>query len=334
MLVAWLALASVSWAGTEVVDASLQSAQAAIRAGDYKAALRALDAAEQAVPTADGIVPSSQLAAIPHLRGVVVRLQGDRRDRALDHWRDALLRDPEYAWDTSLIDDGDAFSVFEALRGEVGARPSIDPGVPEALGAARAYVDGRRVRAGDMVLEGEHWAQITCDDATTPGVWTDFHKPLDWVALCSGGIDTSVVVADDEDELFGGIPGFGPPAEPAESVSSSVPAPPGHTTASSGDKRLAWGLTATGGGLLLSSVGLHVAWASPAWGALEEARAAPSTVTQAEADALSGRFQSARVVTLGTGLVGVGLLASGSWLHFTQVQVGVGPRQLVVSGRF
>lgn len=331
-----LALAGVSSASTADLDSALSSARAALLDERPSTALSALEEAETYARQAGVKVPAKSSASIFYLRGVAYRASGDRKNRAADLWRQALVIDNELVWDESLIDDGDAFSLFEALRGEVRGRPTVDPGVPEALGAAKAYIDGRRVRAGETVLEGMHLAQITCDDGTIPGVWTPLSRPLNWVKLCPNGIDTSVVVAeDDEDDLFGGmLPDFGGEADEPEPPAPVPPASPPEVAASSNAKRLPIGLMAGGGVLLTTGVVLNFTQAAPAWAAVEKARADPASVTAAKASELSSSFQSARLLTLATGGVGLGLLSTGVVLQIRTVSVTPTFNGVGLYGRF
>lgn len=332
LTVALWASAGPAFADTTGLDAALADARSALVAGKPKQALAALEGAEELAGTAGEVVQGRSAAAIFYLRGVAHRTMGDRKERAPDLWRQALVVDNELPWDESLIDDGDAFSLFEALRGEVSSRPRVDPGVPDKLGAAKAYVDGERVRAGEDVLEGLHLAQITCDDGTIPGEWTTFSRPLNWIKLCPGGIDTTVVVADDgDDDIFGGlVPDFGDGSdeEPVVEAPLSPPAP------SSERNLVPIGLMAGGGVLLTTGVVFNFAKAAPAWAALEDARAKPASVTAAQASTLSSEFQTARLLTLATGGVGVGLLSAGVVLQVQSVSVTPVPGGVWLRGRF
>jgi len=332
-----LAIAGSSSASTTELDSGLASARAALVSGKPKAALSALEGAEEVAQQAGVLVPARSVASIFYLRGVAHRATGDRKEKATDLWRAALVVDNELVWDESLIDDGDAFSLFEALRGEVRGRQSVDVGVPEALGAAKAYVDGVRVRAGDTVLKGSHLAQITCDDGAIPGAWTTFSRPLNWVKLCPNGIDTTVVVTDDDDDddLFGGmLPDFGDDGDESDPPPAEQPPSPPVASASRSLKPLPIGLMVGGGALVTTGVVLNFAKAAPAWTALEDARANPTSVTSANDDDLSSTFQSARLLTLATGGVGLGLLATGVVLQVRSVSVMPAPGGFWLHGSF
>ncbi len=97
-------------------------------------------------------------------------------------------------------------------------------------------------------------------------------------------------------------------------------------------------LTVSGGGLLLTGVTLNFVWVAPAFGAVEDARANPAGVTASEASALSSRFNLSRGTTLGVGVVGAGLLATGLTLQLSDASAGwrpmVGTGGVGLSGRF
>ncbi len=211
-LALWLLLVGAAVAGP--VEDRLGEARAAILSKDFKAAVKALDAAQAAAPTAESVLSSRNLAKIWYYRGVVEQLQGDKKGRAIEYWRQTLVLENSFPWDREVLPADDPETLFEALRSEVRSRDKVDVGAPEAVGAAKLYVDGAKVGAGDRVLSGQHLAQVSCPDGKTYGVWTDFSKPLKWLSLCPGGVDTSVVVdtaPQDEWSEFG--PSFGAPVE-------------------------------------------------------------------------------------------------------------------------
>ena len=56
--------------------------------------------------------------------------------------------------------------------------------------------------SGQGLKPGEHLAQIVCPDDGLQSRWTTFEKPLDWFAMCPGGVDTSAGAV--EEDFFGG----------------------------------------------------------------------------------------------------------------------------------
>ena len=183
-------------------------------ADSYRAAKKTLNAAEKSVPLSSEAVSNAELARLFFDGGVLERLRGDTRGRTMAAWRRALIVNPDLEWDSRYLGEGDDWSLFEALRSEVGTYPVVDLAIPAQQGAAILYVDGNVVRPGDSVVQGLHLAQIQCDDGIVRGDWTEFQGPFDWFALCPGGVDTTVVLTessgvDDEWSEFG--PVFGSP---------------------------------------------------------------------------------------------------------------------------
>jgi hypothetical protein len=199
-------------AGT--VEDQIQVAKKALADQDSKAAQSALKTAEKAAPDADVVLSQTTVAQLHYYRGMGYFLKGDKKERDMDAWRKALVANNELQWDTTLSNSQDGQSLFEALRREVRGRPTVDTGVSKLTGKAEIYVDGVRVRNGDTVLTGTHLGQIVCDDESVHGLWTSFSRQVDWFDLCPGGVDTSVVVTEEEPEddwaEFG--PAFGAPA--------------------------------------------------------------------------------------------------------------------------
>jgi len=206
-----LALLLPGFAQAGVTD-QLQAARAALVAGDARTADKALDLVEAAAPAEGAVVGSGQLAQLFFYRGVVEHLGGDKKGRALDAWRQALLFDNSFRWDSEVLDADDPRSLFEALRAEVRSRKRMDAFIPEKTGAARLYVDGERRTSSDQVLQGMHLAQIECPDGSVYGRWTDLNKDPKWFKLCPEGVDDTVVVqeaAPVEDEWAEFGPMFG-----------------------------------------------------------------------------------------------------------------------------
>jgi hypothetical protein len=372
MLAATLGLLALLTAGNaraEDANEAIAAARAAIVAKDWPAAEAALDRAEALIGDSPKVVEPARLASLWYFRGLVLQAGGDKKGRAPELWRQALVVDNTLPWDEALAGDGDAFSLFEALRGEVTGRTKSDLGVPEVVGGAKLYLDGKKVRAGDKALAGVHLAQVTCPDSCTYGAWLEGGAPLDWFALCPGGVDTAGAPAAEEEEDWGDMaPEFGAPTETAaKTCAAGRPAgpPPAIVKGGGGQAKapkepkdpkepkeakapkesepreggaLPLALTVSGGGLLLTGVTLNFVWVAPAFGAVEDARANPAGVTASEASALSSRFNLSRGTTLGVGVVGAGLLATGLTLQLSDASAGwrpmVGPGGVGLSGRF
>ncbi|MEC7946762.1 MAG: hypothetical protein VX265_04280, partial [Myxococcota bacterium] len=230
-----VSLPAIGHAGS--FDEDVVAAGTALKDGDVKGALALLDAAEGAAEKLEEVVDAKMLARFWFYRGVGEWMGGDGVDDGGASWRASLIADNGFEWDESVAADRDAQDFFLALTAEVRSRPRVDPAVPAATGAARIYVDGIRVRAGDLALEGVHLAQIRCPDLTVFGEWTTFSKPPRYFRKCPGGVDTSVVVEEedvDEDDFGDMGPSFGdgsgadaagdsgPPPDPVQDVVDTI----------------------------------------------------------------------------------------------------------------
>jgi len=201
------------------------AAGAAVISGDWKSGLAEIKQAEKAAPQEIEVVSTATLSRMYYYQGLALHLKGAKESQVMGAWRASLAIDNDLVWDTSLIDDGDAWSLFEALRAEVRGRGSAEVGVPEKRGAAKIYVDGIERAPGDTVIAGEHLGQISCDDGVVRGTWTDFGRPMQWFKLCPDGVDTSVVVVEEEpsDEWAEFGPVFGPAAAVDDPGAAGVP---------------------------------------------------------------------------------------------------------------
>lgn len=242
-----LSLPATALAGTFPEDVG--AAGDALKGADTKAALSLLDAAEDTAQALDEVVNSKELARYWFYRGLASWMKGGAIDDGGEAWRNALIVDNDYEWDEEIAKDRDAQDFFLALRAEVRSRPLVNPAVPEAMGEARIYVDGIRVRAGDLAREGTHLAQIRCPDLATFGEWSTFAKPPKYFKKCPGGVDTSIIVEEEEEEEddFGDIgPAFGgggeeeeasgPPPDPTQDVTDTIARGAGEVTGDGGEE--------------------------------------------------------------------------------------------------
>ena len=366
------------------------------KATSYMATVQADAAANPAV-----VLPRA-LALIWLYRGVIAARTGADEATVMEAWRQALVLDNDLGWDNGAMDDGDRASLFEALRGEVQYREKVGARVPEAVGRAQLFVDGRRVQAGDEVLAGTHLAQITCDDGTVHGMWTEFKKKVDWLGLCPGGVDlTAAPVEEESDEWAEFGPAFAPtdevvlavpdptlaeaptpePAPPAARpaaedaqedlvlldedpgsaeeepdldltavdvapapaiveeeppVAAEAPAPapaaeepnPNYhpitdievapntatytpVTHRRSNKGARVGLLTTGGLMAAGAGGVWFAMLDPTWGQIQDARAAPESLSRADADALTSRYNVGRGLFFGLVGASLGLVTTG-----------------------
>jgi len=224
-------LPSSAVAGTFAED--VEATRAALAGAEVKAASVTLKAAAASAPASPEVINSKTLAQYWFYNGLATWMKTKSVDKAGDAWRQALIVDNEFQWDEELVKDRDAQDYFLALAAEVRSRPQVDPAVPAATGEARIYVDGIRVRAGDLALEGDHVAQIRCPDLAVFGEWSDFSKPIKYFKMCPAGVDTSIVVEEVEEDdfgdvgpAFGGPPGddapAGPPPDPEQDVVDTI----------------------------------------------------------------------------------------------------------------
>lgn len=251
-----LLLGALAWGGPAAaadLPTELTGALDALKAGDAKAAQARLDAAEAAAASSAQVAVPSQLATLWYYRGAAWHLLKDQKGQDMDAWRHSLIVQNDFPWDEALVADGNAWNLFEALRSEVRDRPKVDPGVPEKTGEAKIFVDGTRVRAGEAVTLGTHLGQIQCPDGQVHGLWTDFKKSPKWFKLCPGGVDTSVVVADDsgEEDEWGDIgPSFGggESGTTATSEATTEPLPTSEAPVQVVRKKVLWPAFAAGVG--------------------------------------------------------------------------------------
>ncbi len=306
------------------LDAALAEARADLAAGQPKAALKVLKAADRGADELPAVVATRQLAGLPYLRGVALLALGDE-DGAMDAWRAALVIDDGLPWDAELVPDTATRDLYLALVREVGSRAEVDAGVPEATGRARVFADGRRVRAGDAVREGRHLVQVRCPEGDVHGRWHAFEAGRatpDWLALCPNGVDTSVVVEEDTapaDDFAEFGPTFGPPAgggtapepvaAPAGEDLAPAPAPGGADLATAPvPERHPW--------LLAGSAGAAAAAAGAAWAVALRNRAAfedpdnPDVRDVADLEALRARTNTAATASAALGVAAAGLGAA------------------------
>ena len=319
----------------------LASVRVQLEAGEYKPALKMLKQLEGALPELDALAEQRELSTLWLYRGVAEHLRGAKKDRDVNAWRQALIIDNEIPWDTSLVESDDSFGLFEALRGEVRSRNTRSPGIPEMTGAAELYVNGVRLREDAPMLEGIHLAQIKCPDEQ--GVFstvTDLSQPVDWFALCPDGVDTSVVINEDEWAEFG--PVFGPSPDETTPAPDEVAVTPDEVAVTPDAVAVVpeprrrtpnTALLTTGGILLVSGSVVNFAMVNPAYAEIEAANAAPRSISRLEADKLVTRFDMARYTTLG--LLGAGLVSTGvGFFVDAPVRPVVGWGVLGVSGQF
>lgn len=299
----------------------LASAREGLKSGDLARARSALKRAEAALEDADDVLPAKVVGQYFYYLAMIEFLEDGASDDAMDAFRQTLTVDLEAKWDMEIADDGASRDLFLALRNEVKDWPRHDAQVPEATGAARLYVDGVRLSAGDTVRDGVHLAQITCDDGSVQGTWADFSKKVKWFKLCPGGVDTSVVVVEEEPEdefaefgpMFGDDdPGGDDPTEAADPVATAVTTP----TPGEGEEQVeiipAWsrvkwpyviagaGAMALGGGLQLGAMNQNSSFYD-----LDNSELG----SRESIESHRGRVNTMQTLALGSFVVGGGLFA-------------------------
>ncbi len=265
----------------ERVDAGLE----AISTGDYEQARQELDAAENALGSSEEVVLGSTMASIYFYRGVIEYYDGDRDEALLELWRLALVADPAYRFDRSVVSDPEPRVLFEALRNEVAQRPQVASGISE--GDPRVYIDGRMMYEYDHLVHGPHLVQVLCDDGALHSSVVEIPPTPVYASMCPGYLPPVTAVD---------------PLEPPPDLDRWSFRP---------------GMTMIGGGglLLAAGVALNFAVVAPAWREIEQARAFPQLHDRASSDALSQKFNRARWTTLG--LFGAGAATFGAGVAWT-----------------
>ena len=147
-----------------------------------------------------------------------------------------------------------------------------------------------------------HLAQVECPgEQGTHGVWTDFGRRLKWLELCPDGVDTSVVVEEEEDEFEGLGPVFG--SATTSSQAQAVVLPPAPLEPQR--KKISTPLLIGAGSAALISGGMYLA----ALSSRAEFDDLSSTSMQSAEDVAALRSQTNNRVYLsvGSGAVALGL---------------------------
>lgn len=294
LVLAILALSpSVAFAGQ--VEDDVKAALEDIKNGDFDGARAKLDEAEVHALESNTVVLGSSLASVHFYRGVLEYYVGDRNQKTLDYWRLALVADPDYSFDTSLVAAQEPQDLFEALRQEISQRDHFEAGIREDVTDVRVFVDGRVVKSYDLVIAGRHLVQVRCPDQKLHNSWHTFGDPPDYYATCASPDETPVVAVVET------------PVETPVEVKPPRESKPPREPADVNVARI--GLWSGGGALILGGAAVNFLVVNPTYGQIEDARGAPASVTRAEADALTSRFNASRFTTIG--LMGAGVAAMG-----------------------
>ena len=308
-------LLCTSAADAGVFEVTLDEARLKMSEGDVTTAAGLVRAAELYAPDAPDLIAGAQLGRIWMYRGMFIHMQGDQDEAAMIMWRQALTLDPELEWDSVAYPDKDGQRLFEALRAEVRSRPQVDTQAPEATGEAKLYADGQRVRSGDTVRQGIHLLQVQCPgEQGTHGEWNDLAKKFKWLQLCPEGVDTTVVVEEEDpdgDEFGDFGPMFGGDGPATADTTVYEPLPPAPLPEPR--KKVNKPLLASAGVALLASGGMYLA-ALNSRSQFDDLTNPELTNAQAVSD-LRQQTNTRVYISAGVGVAAVGLYTA-AWISF------------------
>lgn len=137
---------------------------------DFDTALVLLEAFESHALEASPPVTSAALADLNFLMGVLEFYLNQDEEAAKSRWAWTLQIDPAFKWDEALV-GGVGQEVFEDVRATVKNAATFTP-IPEGQVAnIPVFVDGTRLRPGNLVQAGRHLVQARCTDGVTRGVY-------------------------------------------------------------------------------------------------------------------------------------------------------------------
>jgi len=355
----WLISLTQAWSEeTATTDATVAQQQyidqsevlASLKQNNAKGALKLSDGLRDSLSCPQRVPLNDQLAMIWVYRGFAYQVLG-KDEQVQQAWEQAFSMSPEVQLDPALLDglpeseEETLLNRFEQIRRLVEAQGVMDPKIPEQLGKAKVFVNGRTLGNGQGLKPGDHLAQIVCPDDGLQSSWTTFEEPLDWFAMCPSGVDTSI---EEVEEDFFGSGLFGSSQEDTAQYYNSDPVCeesgfslpnlnlPSITMPSVEPKVL----MSMGGGmsLVLTGVGTYYAWVTPAFKDVLEARELVETqsISQAEAQEISRQFNTARYATIGLLAAGTSLTGYGVILSVQQVSLAPTwtPGWIGINGQF
>ena len=355
----WLISLTQAWSEeTATPDATVAQQQyieqsdilASLRQNNAKGALKLSDALRDSLSCPQRIPLNDQLAMIWVYRGFAYQELG-KDEQVQQAWEQAFSMSPKVQLDPALLDglseseEETLLNRFEQIRRLVEAQGVMDPQMPEQLGDAKIFINGRTLSSGQGLKPGEHLAQIVCPNDGLQSRWTTFEEPLDWFAMCPSGVDTSV--GEVEEDFFGaGL--FGGAQEDTAQYYNPDPVCEGsgfslpslslpNITLPSVEPKV---LVSMGGGmsLVLAGVGSYYAWVTPAFKDVLEARELVETqsISPSQAQQISRQFNTARYATIGLLAAGTGLTGYGAILSVQQVSMTptLTPGWIGINGQF
>jgi len=342
----------------------LSKARDALKAEDKRAARQALEKAHDAFAASEGVAPNDILATYWFYHGLLLNQKG-RSDAAMNAFRQALVVDRQFSWDRDVNDDRELRKVFEALRGEVGFRDTLSPGLPDKLGCAQVYVDGSRVSGDQEVAVGKRLAQVQCPHGDVYGLWTDFNpeSPVEWLALCPYPVDTTIEIVEASgpvsefegmDVEFGGSeteesnPCLEIMAKPPPVVATTqTPSSRTGSNSTANYMKSTFGLESwtlpriitvgAGGVLITSGISVHFGGVVPAYEMVEWGRRNPTGLTRYQADILTDRFRTRRTISYALTATGVAATVVGVFVlkpKASHIQPTLFPQGFGLYGRF
>jgi len=315
LILSLLGTISIVSAQEGIDQVGLEEAQGYLKNKEAKKALKHLDLLLESLACPNRVVNKQQLASIWVYRGYAYQLLNKDDQTILDAWDQAFAMNIGIVFDEEILPEAeherdDVLNYFEARRRMVEGFGGLDLQIPENVGDAKLYIDGRHAAIGEVVQHGIHLAQIVCPKDSLQSRWSTFEEGFDWFALCPSGVDVSQT--EEIDDLFFGMGGgsqviddvFNPDPicyemETSSTFSFTLESPKGKGVAFLG----------AGGVLLVSGTATYYGMTVPRFAAVEVARNNPEDLTPSDASQITKDFNRARLLTLG--LLGAGIASSG-----------------------
>ena len=327
VLISMTLLSSTAFAG-EVEDQVAQARQLIFDA-EFDRAAAMLDQADVGAPNSALPVTRTALANIPYYRGVLDHYLGEgivsgvASDTTMDFFREAIVFNPRFDWDRSLVSDpsGTIEDLFVQLKSEIDSRVQYASRVPADAGV-RVFLDGLALGPDDFVVQGRHLVQVMCEDQTIVGEWVEFGDSPDFGCLCgeSACFGTGGTAMSPEDR----------PSTPVSQGASSGDSGGGGMALSASTMTLG-----AGGAILVGGILSNFILAAPLQEEVAYVEANPGSITMQQWETLRGDWDTARFTTLG--LLGAGAVVTGvgGYLYYTEGQsVSLTPDGIFVAGSF